>query len=462
MINFLEFLKNIFSKNDPVPKLGEFALGAILNDPDNRDIPFPVVAGLVPEKFPAQIVVPNFLETQKFVQGNLATCVEHSLEFIKRSLDGVLHSRRVPYVITRNELGWTEATGQGLPQREAAKTATIVGMPKDTGLDDNTLPHKVYASLAITQEMRNDANNYKFGGFTFPVITENGIKQALAAGKMVTVTIAIDWSAIDPDGTVHPVKNQFSGYHEVVIGASDDLSGKFRAANWWGFDLYIQYNELQKVIFDAIVFTDLPDDLKLRAKAMQYIFTTKISPGDKNTAVGQLEKRMAAYGLYLGPIDNSFGLKLFQAIKSYQKFKGLAIDGILGPATRQALNDDSGNGSVIKSKLDLWIAAGTIMEGAKPLRNNPGNLRFVGQQFAINDNGFCKFDTFAHGYSAFRNLLIHACSGAMASYNPNGSLYDFYSVYAPASDGNDPRHYAEFVAKYIGVDPSIAIKNLIL
>lgn len=115
------------------------------------------------------------------------------------------------------------------------------------------------------------------------------------------------------------------------------------------------------------------------------------------------------------------------------------------------------------NKLDLWCAAAKQMEGALPYRNNPGNLRYRGQMFAVDDKGFCKFDTYAHGYQALRNLFIRACTGkSFPLYNPNGNLYDFYNVYAPASDGNNPKHYAEFVAKYIGVDPSIVIKNLIL
>ena len=470
MQNLLKKILSLFTKKeDP------HGLGAILNEPDNRDIPYPAVAGAVPETFPAQISVPGALTLIRLLQGNLGTCVEHCLEFIKRAEDGVVHSRRVPYVITRNELGWTEASGQGLPQREAAKTATIVGMPKDLGVDDNTLPHSVYTSLVITQSMRLNSNLYKFGGFSFPIKTVNGIKQSLQNGKIVAATIGIDWGKIDADGTVHPPVN-FAGYHEVAIFASDDTTGKFRMANWWGYDLYIKYEELEHVLFDAINFVDLPDDLVKRAKQMQFIFTTNMSTGAKNSTVGQLQKRLTAYGVYTGAIDNDYGLKTIQAVKDYQKFQGLAVDGKVGPVTRETLNADAGNTNLVKSKLDLWCEAAISMEGANPENCNPGNLRYVGQKEAIGKtpNGFCIFPTYAVGYSMLRDLFTRAATGASGNYKADETLYEFYAGipmpnrygrviagYAPASDNNQPNHYAEVVAAHIGVDPNVKISSLL-
>ena len=113
------------------------------------------------------------------------------------------------------------------------------------------------------------------------------------------------------------------------------------------------------------------------------------------------------------------------------------------------------------NKLDLWCEAAKKMEGAKPERNNPGNLRFRGQLYAVNDNGFCKFDTYQHGYNALRNLFYNACTGKSLVYKPDMTLYQFYEFYAPSSDGNNPKHYAEFVAGIIGVPPTTQIKYLL-
>lgn len=113
------------------------------------------------------------------------------------------------------------------------------------------------------------------------------------------------------------------------------------------------------------------------------------------------------------------------------------------------------------SKIDIWCEAIKKMEGAKPSRNNPGNIRFIGQKFAINDKGFCKFDTYAHGYGALRQILVNACSGKSKVYHPTDTLYTFYTKYAPDSDGNNSKNYAQFVAGKLGVSPVIQIKNLL-
>lgn len=161
-------------------------------------------------------------------------------------------------------------------------------------------------------------------------------------------------------------------------------------------------------------------------------------------------------------LDGLFGPLTQKAVENYQSAHGLAADGIVGPLTWASLLQAPV--SVVTSpsdKITLWCAAIKQMEGAKPELNNPGNLRFVGQQFAINNGGFCQFDTYDHGEQALRTLLVNACSGKSSIYNPNGTLYDFYAKYAPSSDNNNPNHYAEFVAKYIGVLPTVIIKTLL-
>lgn len=114
-----------------------------------------------------------------------------------------------------------------------------------------------------------------------------------------------------------------------------------------------------------------------------------------------------------------------------------------------------------QSKIHIWIEQIKKMEGAKSYRNNPGNLRYVGQRYAVNDKGFCKFDTYTHGYEALQMLLINACTGKSKVYNPDMTLYKFQSIFSPDSDGNNSKHYAEVVAKGLGVSPTIQIKQLI-
>lgn len=122
--------------------------------------------------------------------------------------------------------------------------------------------------------------------------------------------------------------------------------------------------------------------------------------------------------------------------------------------------------TTIPTKLDLWCKAAIQMEGANPKLNNPGNVRYVigtwMQKKAIGEeNGFCIFPDYKTGYDVLQEIFTNAATGKSIIYHPTDTLYDFYAKYAPASDGNNPKHYAEFVAGIIGVDPDVEISTLV-
>lgn len=182
--------------------------------------------------------------------------------------------------------------------------------------------------------------------------------------------------------------------------------------------------------------------------------------GMQGDDVAQLQHDLNDFGFNL-VTDGKFGGKTEEALMHFQMNNGLDADGKAGPKTQDKIDSLSVNPSAALSKIDRWCEAAKIMEGAKPERNNPGNLRYIGQPHSVNDNGFCKFDTYEHGYEALHNLITNACIGKSRIYTSSGNLYDFYSVYAPSSDGNNPKHYAEFVARYIGVSPDTVISTLL-
>ncbi len=113
--------------------------------------------------------------------------------------------------------------------------------------------------------------------------------------------------------------------------------------------------------------------------------------------------------------------------------------------------------SLMPSNLDKFCEAISIFEGGEGdlnhRNNNAGNLK--------NLNGtFMRFNSLEEGMQALRAYVIRACTGKHKLYNPMMTLYDFFSVYAPASDKNQPRKYAEWVAKRVGVLPTMQIKYL--
>ena len=70
--------------------------------------------------------------------------------------------------------------------------------------------------------------------------------------------------------------------------------------------------------------------------------------GSRGTAVADLQAKLKNKGYYSGGIDGIFGLGTENAVKAFQKANGLVADGIAGPRTIAALNQnaDSNRGNV--------------------------------------------------------------------------------------------------------------------
>lgn len=93
--------------------------------------------------------------------------------------------------------------------------------------------------------------------------------------------------------------------------------------------------------------------------------------------------------------------------------------------------------------------------------NNPGNCRCskVGYLPKYGNvrcvNNFAVFETWALGWEYLLNLVNHR-----ASEHPNWTITDFFNVYAPTADSNDPNRYARFVAARCGVPVNTTLATL--
>jgi hypothetical protein len=120
---------------------------------------------------------------------------------------------------------------------------------------------------------------------------------------------------------------------------------------------------------------------------------------------------------------------------------------------------DSVSEIVVKTSLLVpWAEAIRDYEGQPGdlsyRNNNPGNLR--------NTTGnFMKFKTWEAGWAALLDYLTRAATGKHKAYKPTFSLLQFFKVYSPTEDKNDPHAYATYVAKRIGVTVDTEIKNLV-
>ena len=90
--------------------------------------------------------------------------------------------------------------------------------------------------------------------------------------------------------------------------------------------------------------------------------------------------------------------------------------------------------------------------------NNPGNLRRWGKVPVV--DGFANFPTAAEGWTALRKQVDKNVGRGLTLYEFFGGKPGLYPGYAPDSDGNRSRHYAEFVAKRAKIPADVPLNKL--
>ena len=88
--------------------------------------------------------------------------------------------------------------------------------------------------------------------------------------------------------------------------------------------------------------------------------------------------------------------------------------------------------------------------------NNPGNLKYVSQPGTTGQDaqGFAIFSTYQFGFQALVLLLTNAINGQSQIYNPQMTFQQFFNIYAPSTDGNEPSAYTLFVVHELGLLPT--------
>lgn len=90
--------------------------------------------------------------------------------------------------------------------------------------------------------------------------------------------------------------------------------------------------------------------------------------------------------------------------------------------------------------------------------NNPGNLRRWKDAKVVEN--FAYFDSFQEGWNALLGQIRIAVTGESAHYHPRMNIQEFFEVYAPSGDNNDPHAYARAVAKKLGVSTNYKIGDI--
>lgn len=123
--------------------------------------------------------------------------------------------------------------------------------------------------------------------------------------------------------------------------------------------------------------------------------------------------------------------------------KSEAGENIIVPKPQEVYNEVKES---MKSKLNDFCLAIRDYEG-KPgdlnyRNNNPGNIRG-------RDGKFLKFKTMEEGFEYLKAYVKRASVGEHRAYKKGCTIAEFFKVYAPSSDNNNPDAYAKWVAKRI-------------
>lgn len=78
------------------------------------------------------------------------------------------------------------------------------------------------------------------------------------------------------------------------------------------------------------------------------------------------------------------------------------------------------------------------------LNNNPGNIRGV-------DGKFLKFKTWDEGFNYLQDYVKRVIRNEHKAYPKNCTILQFFKVYAPSDDKNNPTLYAAYVARKCGL-----------
>jgi hypothetical protein len=105
------------------------------------------------------------------------------------------------------------------------------------------------------------------------------------------------------------------------------------------------------------------------------------------------------------------------------------------------------------ARFEGFYQAGSIAQR----NHNPGNLRSWGS-YPVS-SGYALFPDDAAGWAALKRQVQLNIDRGLNLYEFFAGKGGVYSGYAPSADNNQPVHYAQTVAGWIGIDPTVKLAS---
>jgi len=216
-------------------------------------------------------------------QKKLGACVGHAHALVhayneyKETGKVKKFSPRYLYALAKKLDG---VSGEGTYPIVVAKIQTEKGCAtEDTVINNTDLSHEEYIKIEETEKIKEDAYPYRVKGYAEVQNNIDALKQAIYQNGVVAITISVGNYGTN-------IKSGEDGLHRVIAYGYNS-SDKFYIRNTWGKkwgnngDGYFKWRTQE--LTDMMVFTDIPNEILEKAKALPVVKLTRALNGAKPT-----------------------------------------------------------------------------------------------------------------------------------------------------------------------------------
>ncbi|MXF32781.1 lytic transglycosylase catalytic [Escherichia coli] len=252
----------------------------------------------------------------------------------------------------------------------------------------------------------------------------------------------IDWEKWQP--AIDKAKDAITWLRDHLLKLKDGVGGWQNALEILG--TFIAGVWVSRVLgaFGKISGLPVPPWLKLWALYAGYIVSDRENIADSAKSSLRYTKRIIGDTLAAIGIKTDIGRRDVSEVREWPAWMDW-LHGGPGKVIRQGQSNGVVHGSNVQPDIP---GGGTLADR----NNNPGNIR------PVSGKGFRFFESALKGWEAMKNQLMRYFTGKTTG-RALQTIQDIVSTWAPAGDNNDPKKYAQDVAKWMGVSPN-AILNL--
>ncbi|HFV9117780.1 TPA: lytic transglycosylase catalytic [Escherichia coli] len=252
----------------------------------------------------------------------------------------------------------------------------------------------------------------------------------------------IDWEKWQP--AIDKAKDAITWFRDKLLELKDSVGGWQKSLEILG--TFIAGVWISKVLgaFGKISGLPIPPWLKLWALYAGYIVSDRENIADSAKSSLRYTKRIIGDTLAAIGIKTDIGRRDVSEVREWPAWMDW-LHGGPGKVIRQGQSNGVVHGSNVQPDIP---GGGTLADR----NNNPGNIR------PVSGKGFRFFESALEGWEAMKDQLMRYFTGKTTG-RALQTIQDIVSTWAPAGDNNDPKKYAQDVAKWMGVSPN-AILNL--